>query len=446
MANQTVKYAFWEEYKKFSKKKKKTSRELRVEKTYFLTKKQTLNIIYQNIDFLTLKIKEKKEIHFELESKLQHVTLDSEIKSWAYTNTTFDNKPLLFQENISIKLFDYFLITFSWYAFNNQKKIYSIYDYDLNKIWQITLLNEIAIRWNNNVINSLELKGLFFKSYKNYLNQFLEYFWFSLTDTEVVKRLDYCIDVEWVEVFELQEYLQNKHKKIKSEIIESLTWLEKREYLKWIIKKIKLWRQETFINLPWSRQDLKIYDKVLDLLQDRMLRRKVKWVNPYLDYYKSKTPITRIELKKKPDSFRDLDKSWLKDLWYILDNANSYFYDSLKKYFEVDFSLITNEEIKTIDRTKNTLAQEKKEENLKHSLNMAKAYLEKLELLLWKKWLFKFIIELYPDFENTNLLDLVSKKEIENFFLFDESFESYMNNYFSNLRENELTQKQTTLT
>lgn len=270
-----------------------------LEKTKNFSKKYDIKITYQNMDFVVLKLKNKNRNVENIEENIKRVypykdLLDKDIEITKIYNT--------------LKLFDKFILTNTWLAFSDQKKLYNIYDFDKNKIWQLTLKNDIKMKSNINVIDSLELSWLFFKCYDNYFFDFLEYFWISFEEQGIIKRLDYCVDFQGIEVFEFQEYLKDLQKK--SKIINWLTATDLKA-LKENNIIIKYWKKEIYINFISNHNDLKIYDKILDILQN-YLKRKVNWENPYKDYIDSDFPITRIELKKKKfDNLTDNSLKWV---------------------------------------------------------------------------------------------------------------------------------------
>lgn len=284
-------------------------------------KKYDVKIIYQNIDFINVKILEKNKNLKIIEENIKTV-----YPYWDLLDSKIEMKKLY----NNLVLFDKFILVFSWFAFSNQKKIYNIYDEDKNKIWQITLKNQIKLKSNNNVIDSLELSWLFFKCYESYFLEFLEYFWISLEKNWILKRLDYCIDIQWLEVFELLEFLKNIHKNTKN--VNSITATDKKAILENNVD-FKYWKQEIYKNFFSEHNDLKIYDKILDILEN-YLKRKVNGKNPYQDYLDSDLPIVRIELKKK--KFKNLTDNSIK---WVFQNIEALFFDYLKRYFDIDLSL-----------------------------------------------------------------------------------------------------------
>lgn len=364
-------------------------------------KKYDVKIIYQNIDFINVKILEKNKNLKIIEENIKTV-----YPYWDLIHEKIEMKKLY----NNLVLFDKFILVFSWFAFSNQKKIYNIYDEDKNKIWQITLKNQIKLKSNNNVIDSLELSWLFFKCYESYFLEFLEYFWISLEKNWILKRLDYCIDIQWLEVFEFQDYLKDLQRK--SKIVNWLTATELRQ-LKENNISIKYWKKEIYINFISEHNDLKIYDKILDILEN-YLKRKVNGKNPYQDYLDSDLPIVRIELKKK--KFKNLTDNSIN---WVFQNIESLFFDYLKRYFDIDLSMYVWVD-KTLNWKKIFLAKEEKSKKLFHSLNMFLAYWRNLQEMLWENEFYKILFKNYPKIESIKELQLLD--EFESWELLNEIF------------------------
>lgn len=364
-------------------------------------KKYDVKIIYQNIDFINVKILEKNKNLKIIEENIKTV-----YPYWDLLDSKIEMKKLY----NNLVLFDKFILIFSWFAFSNQKKIYSIYDEDKNKIWQITLKNQIKLKSNNNVIDSLELSWLFFKCYESYFLEFLEYFWISLEKNWILKRLDYCIDIQWLEVFEFQDYLKDLQRK--SKIVNWLTATELRQ-LKENNITIKYWKKEIYINFMSEHNDLKIYDKILDILEN-YLKRKVNEKNPYQDYLDSDLPIVRIELKKK--KFKNLTDNSIN---WVFQNIEALFFDYLKRYFDIDLSMYLWVD-KTLNWKKIFLAKEEKSKKLFHSLTMFLAYWRNLQEMLWENEFYKILFKNYPKIESVKELQLLD--EFESWELLNEIF------------------------
>lgn len=355
-------------------------------------KKYDLKIIYKNIDFINLKILDKNKNVKYIEDNIFSI----------YPYTTLINNEIELNKLYNTKiLFNKFVLVFSWLAFSNQKKLYNIYDFDKNKIWQLVLKNDIKIKSNNNVIDSLELSWLFFKCYDEYFLNFLEYFWIDDDKNWVLKRLDYCVDIQWIEVFELLDYLKNIHKKTKN--VNSITATDKKIILQNNVD-LKYWRQEIYKNFISEHNDLKIYDKILDILEN-YLKRKVNWKNPYQDYLDSDFPIVRIELKKK--KFKNLIDNSIN---WVFNNIEALFFDYLKRYFDIDLSMYIWVD-KTLNWKKIFLAKEEKSKKLFHSLTMFLAYGKNLQEMLWENEFYKILFKNYPKIESINSLDLLDEFE-----------------------------------
>lgn len=399
-AEEILKKQKWEKnIKKYIKNLKDNTEKKYILETYQYHKKFPTQIIYENIDFFRCKLDDDNQITKQIESKLQR----------SYTNLNI-HEIIDFQiATINIPLFDNkFFIIYAWLTFWNQKKLYDIYDIDKNKVWQIVLKNPKHKNIAKNVICSLELSWLFFKCYNDYFFSFLEYFKIDIHKNNILKRLDYCIDLKGIEIPELLNYIKPVYKKSKS--VVWLTQTDKRK-LNEIFTDLKYWKTETFINFFNSYNDLKIYDKILDLVDNHM-KRKVNWKNPYQDYIDSDLPITRIELKKKWEAFANIQDNSIE---YILNNIQAMFYDYLKKYFFIDLSLYEWENI-SLNWKKNFLAKQEKQKKILHSYQMAQAYLNNIKEYDGEDNLYKFLFKLYPKIENINSLDLLDEFDVSDFF------------------------------
>jgi hypothetical protein len=399
---------------KLAKWKLIKSKKIVLENTKKFAKKFNVNLVYSKIDFLTLRI-EKNNFIQDLELSVY--------KSYSYQD--------LYDKDIDFnclywikKVLDKFYIIYTGLAFGNQKKVYSVFDFEKNKIWQIVLRNESEIKANKNVVNEIEFKGLFFKCYDDFLDSWLVLLSIEKTKLNIVKRLDFCVDFAWIEVFELLRYIKLLSKK--SKVVNALTGLTKKNILDYLAKnqsksnisdlekqtwlKIKYWTKETYIKYSSNDNDLKIYDKILDVI-DQHKTSKINWVNPYLDYLNSNVPITRIEYKKK--NFKNLYDNSLNRLF---QNIESLFFDYLLRFFNVDFSFYKWVDI-TLNWKKSFLAKEKKQKNLYHSMIMAQAYLRNIDDIAWKEVRQRFLLKIFPDMENLNFLDLITSFELQNYFM-----------------------------
>lgn len=367
--------------------------------TYQYHKKYPTSIIYENFDFFRCKLKDNNKKLEQINNNLQNI----------YTNLNIYQMIDFHLWTSNIPLFDnQFFIIYAWLTFWNQKKLYDIYDIDKNKVWQIIIKNPKHRNIAKNVINSLELSWLFFKSYSEYFYPFLQYFNIDIQEQNIIKRLDYCIDLKWVEIPELLNFIKPVFKKSKS--VVWLTHSDKKK-LNTLFTDLKYWKTETFINYFNCLNDLKIYDKILDLV-DNYMKRKVNWKNPYQDYINSDLPITRIELKKKWEAFANIQDNSIE---YILNNIQAMFYDYLKKYFYIDLSLYEWENI-SLNWKKNYLAKQEKQKKILHSYQMAQAYLNNIKEYDWENNLYKFLFTLYPEIEKIKSLDFLTDVDISDYF------------------------------
>lgn len=383
--------------KNFIKNIKNKQEKINHETYFYFYEKYPINIYYQNIDYMTCKL-------HVISSEL--ITIKNKLRISYDHRNDIKNSPISIERYNHYYLFDKFYILNLWESFWGQKQVYWIYDKEKNKVWSVVLVNESKKKNNHNIINSLELTGLFFKCYQKYLDNFLDFFEIDKNKNDVLKRLDYCIDLKWIEVFQLLEYIKPIYKKTKN--VDWLTWLDKKTLMTDYTSDIKYWRKETFKNFLWSLNDLKIYDKVLDLLQPELIKRKVNWKNPYKDYIDSGFPITRLELKKKSSSFTKIKDHSIN---FMLENIEWMFFDYLKKYFEINLSLFVWHQVNNLNWKKIFLAKEKKEKSLDRCEKMALANLRSIENISWKKAVYKFLLDNFPEIQKISKLSLLDEFE-----------------------------------
>lgn len=374
-------------------------------KTYeYFYKIHKVEFIYQNIDYLTCKI---QSINLNI--------LDFQEKLNISYNHKFD-----IEKNLNsitslqhIKLFETFYLINLWNIFNWQLDIYWIYDIDKNKIWSIAIANKFKIKKNNNVISKLELTWLFFKCYSNYLNNFLNYLDISRKDNDILKRIDYCLDIKWIEVFQLLEYLKNTYKRTRNVLDLTATDKLAIQNSKGYQSDMKYWLQETYKKILWSSNELKIYDKILDLIQPWLIHRKVKWVNPYQDYINSNLPITRLEMLKNSNWLMKMENH---SIDFMFENIQDLFFDYLKRIFDcIDLSILVWENI-WLNWKKIFLAKTEKEKDVFRCMQMIKSSFATVNDILWKEASYKLIYDLFPEIENIKPIELLDYWDIQDYF------------------------------
>lgn len=403
--------------------KKKTLKEIKENSPEYykinlanLLEKNQINIYYENIDWLTAEI---KEINQNITNIITNL-----LKSYNHKREIENNeKHIEFYDNI--KILDKFYLINLWVVFGWQLQVYWLYDWDKNKLWSFVYKIPTIVKNNYNAFTSLELTWLFFKSYQNYFDWILEYFWVDRQSNKILKRLDYCMDLKNIEVPEILEYLKELHQRQR---IKDYNWLTKTDLQRLQERNyaMKFWKTETWKKFINNSNTLIIYDKILDIA-DNYLKRQIDWKNPYQDYLDSDLPITRIELKKTTSA---LSKIWDYSINTMLQRIRPLFFDYLKKYFTCDFSLLTWQKV-SLNWKKIYLAKEKKEKNILHSFQMAKSYLKNIEVILWKKAVYKFLFELYPEIEKTSSLDVMDEFELYDF----------LHDLFPDIKQNEYKNK-----
>lgn len=358
------------------------------------SKKEGISIFYKSIDYLTLKIKEKNLNISEIEEKLYLPQNSYDVHQWVKQK---------------IDILDKFFLVFQWLVFWNKKKIYDLYDQDLNKLWQLTLKNENIKNIPKNVIDNIELSGLFFTSYRSSLDDILKYFKISSSEQWVLKRIDYCVDLIWLEVFQfLDKYLLDIHKE--NEDFVNLTGLDYKKLIDWH-KNFNYWKCRTWFKKNSEANNFRVYDKILDCVKND-LKLKVNWENPYKKYIDSDSPILRIEIQKKSQWLKHLKNNSLN---FLIENIDSLFWDHLKRYFEKKFFDL-DFDYDSINWKQLHLAKQEKDKRIWHIYKMARAYLRSIQQIEWEKQLHRFIYDEYPELDNIKMFDLLDPFEIQDYY------------------------------
>jgi len=113
--------------KKLNRTKKSLSKqEQKILKTFYFARENNLEVFYKNIDFLTVWIERK-----DFTEKLEKLTKVCSYDDISNANDSLTDILLKFPV---VRITDKFFFVFSGLTFNNKKQIYSLYDYDRNKI------------------------------------------------------------------------------------------------------------------------------------------------------------------------------------------------------------------------------------------------------------------------------------------------------------------------
>lgn len=383
-------------------KKSLSKLEQKIIKTYHFSKRNNLEVFYKNIDFLTIWIERK-----DFTEKLEKLTKVCSYDDISNANNSLTDILLKFP---IVRITDKFFFVFSGLTFNNKKQIYSLYDYDRNKIWQIVLRNEEQIKSSEkNIKNQIELSWLFFKCYQDYLNEFLDKLEVNRYEQDIIWRIDYCVDFKWLEVFKIVKYVSDRVKKT-VKVYNDLPRADRKKLMREKNAEVKYWNQTVWLAIKWSRQDFKVYDKTLDIVEN-YLKRKVDWKNPHAEYIKSNSPIFRIEVKRKSASMTDLKDNSLN---YFFENLEALFFDYIKRYFDIDLSYFVAN-LKKVDRSKNFLAQDVKYKKLERTLKMFKAYWETLKLWGGNKFLKKKFADIFPEADKMSYFEALPQEMLEDF-------------------------------
>jgi len=357
---------------------------------------QNVRIFHKTIDFLKVKITKDLYAYFEDSSPI------------VYNNMTFLDLDLKYYSGLC--LFDtFYIINFGkiW----TSKHRFDIVDVDKNKVWNIIY----AIREYKSNISYIEFSWYFFKSTDtgfivpssplwlasryNHLDSFLNLLKVGLNDNKLIKRIDYNIDIIGLECFQVLKLLK-EDKDYKN---STVFWLTAFDKIKLNQNKgiLSHWEVATGYTIKGAYNNLIIYDKILDILEN-YFKRLSNWVNLYQSYLDSKEPITRIEVQKKWESFYHINDS---SLSYFFNNIESLFFDYLIQFFVLDLRNISEVKIPSLNWKSNFLAKKKKGLKFLHSLNMFKAYANNLKLLVWDDGFNKIVLESYPLLQNKTILD-----------------------------------------
>ncbi|MCT4617307.1 MAG: hypothetical protein N4A38_03805 [Candidatus Gracilibacteria bacterium] len=383
-------------------KKSLSKLEQKIIKTYHFSKRNNLEVFYKNIDFLTIWIERK-----DFTEKLEKLTKVCSYDDISNANNSLTDILLKFP---IVRITDKFFFVFSGLTFNNKKQIYSLYDYDRNKIGQIVLRNEEQIKSSEkNIKNQIELSGLFFKCYQDYLNEFLDKLEVNRYEQDIIGRIDYCVDFKGLEVFKIVKYVSDRVKKT-VKVYNDLPRADRKKLMREKNAEVKYGNQTVGLAIKGSRQDFKVYDKTLDIVEN-YLKRKVDGKNPHAEYIKSNSPIFRIEVKRKSASMTDLKDNSLN---YFFENLEALFFDYIKRYFDIDLSYFVAN-LKKVDRSKNFLAQDVKYKKLERTLKMFKAYGETLKLWGGNKFLKKKFADIFPEADKMSYFEALPQEMLEDF-------------------------------
>jgi len=349
-----------------------------------------LTIINRKIDFYKIKIND--DLLKYIEDKSYRI----------YNNLTFRDFKL--DEFDWLVLFDKFIIV-NFGTIWNTKQRFDILDFDLNKVWNIIYA---LVDYKSN-ISYLELSWLFCNSYMDYKEDFFKFLHINTKINWILKKIDFKIDVVGKETFQIIQFMKDKD--YKNALVEWLSAFDKKKVLD-TKGLIKYWKVITWLTIKGTYNNLVIYDKILDIL-DNYLSRQIDWVNPYQEYLDSNLPITRIEVSKKWESFQHIANN---SIDWIEKNIEALYFDYLKGFFVVDFRKICIWTIESLNGKTNFIAKKQKELKLIHSLNMFQAYGRNLKYLLWQSGFEKETFKYFPELENRNILDYTDNIDIKDYF------------------------------
>lgn len=338
------------------------------------------NLYYKWIDFMTVKIQKDLDIIKKIDDTIQdQVYIEGQTNNKVYKMWMFN-------------------IVYYWLVFWNQIKIYNVLDQKNNLVIQIRVKQD-TWKKNNNVTSNIEFKGVFFRAYKSKLHDILSIFKVDLDKPKIMLRIDYCIDLQNIKLEEIEEYKKEYNGTI--QIIKQNNDINDmiRDIKKVNKPTIEIQRKKNMVYKKYKteRNELKIYDKRFDIFMNHLYTRvdnqKGLFYKHYLD---SEVPITRVELKKKSRSIREL---WLGTINDVLDKIETLFYNYIKRVYNIDFFLIDKEAVKKaiykkLDKKIDCVDIKK---SLEKSINMMLAYAKRIEALWSRQKLIKVLDSHYHD-------------------------------------------------
>lgn len=229
---------------------------------------------YSNIDYLTIKLVENTDI----------------VKTLHWLT-----------ENSPNYLIDCggFKIQYESVLFGGQLTVLRLYDDKGNKLGCIHLKNNVLRsdgmqKQNKNVATNVEFTGDFWKLYGEYFPFFCDFFGIDVEKEKNVTRLDYCIDIAWIDVDEV-------YKKYRAPFD---VWLWKDGQGFYLGNVLTGWTDKS------DRHEMAIYNKKLDILKKN--KHNIETLigeKPYMQYIKETFPITRFEYRATSRSLREASAS-----------------------------------------------------------------------------------------------------------------------------------------
>jgi len=320
------------------------------------------NIFYENIDFLTFRI---------WKSDLYNTCLG-----------LVENAPTLCLE------FG-FKIEFRDYIKKDSWKVSDIYDEYNNKLWQ--LRQKVLDTYDNSVNDELEFTSTFFVFYPEYLDYFSQLFSVDYSKNRVVARIDYAIDIFW---YSVQDVMNNK-KIIQNDYSARYT----NSQLSWFQYKNQ-------------RHEVAIYNKPLEVLDKSKYKSESMYGGyPFKKWIETWKVITRLEVRKNPASFRDMEDSSFN---YILKNIRSLSVQYLEKIFFLSCdskSIPYNQKEKIVI---DTIYWPEIARKKRLAMSRMESYMDSYIMLWWEKKIFdllekKFWFRLYMHLAKNISLDDVDK-------------------------------------
>lgn len=215
-----------------------------------------------------------------------------------------------------------FVAEYRWMINWDSQILVDILDLNSKKVWQLTFkVQTSVVRKNKNYPTKLGFDWVFFTFYFDYFDSFLEYFWISRTQQNIILRLDYCVDLCGVYVDDLYKKYRALPKtrclsKPKPKYEDPITW------------KVTGYTYETDTN------DIQIYDKKLDIVVKwKYLLKNEFWDCPWQAYKDCVSPISRIEVRWNSHSWYQKKHA---DINYVFDNWLQLFIEYVKNFYQLD--------------------------------------------------------------------------------------------------------------
>lgn len=309
-------------------------------KTRELISKNGLSVFYRNVDFLTVKLSAPPP---------------GPPSSSFYRNAFFEDGEVSLSSDRSLSVlygivpnsdtyhldFGGFVIRYFDTVANGRLKVLHVVD----PLGQIVAVVHIEIpvegKKSKNVSSDVEFVGLFWTAYEHFFEDFCDFFGIDVLQKNLCKRIDYCVDVSGIHSHDLLKLAYDK-REVESQ--GELLKLSKAKRKK--LKPAKIHALGGFVTwrkFKGSTNDLVIYDKRLDVLDKKKytivsvaMMEGLEADRPYKRYLDGDVPITRVEFRKRANSFRDLADNSIASVFKHVEQQMADFFGK-----HVDFDMQT---------------------------------------------------------------------------------------------------------